>query len=135
MDMIQQNFGYIVMGLFIAWMLWRRLIAPKLSGVASMSAGEYMQLRDQPHALVDVRSAGEWASGHAPNAVHIPLGELSGRQREIPATQPVVVVCASGNRSAVAATTLARQGFKPVYNFSGGMSAWQGAGLPVRTGK
>lgn len=135
MDMIQQNFVYVVMGLFIAWMLWRRLIAPKLSGVASMSAGKYMQLRDQPHALVDVRTAGEWASGHAPNALHIPLAELSGRQREIPEAQPVVVVCASGNRSAVAATTLARRGFKPVYNFSGGMSAWQGAGLPVRTGK
>ena len=135
MEMMQQNFGYIVMGLFIAWMLWRRLIAPKLSGVASMSAGEYMQLRDQPHALVDVRSAGEWASGHAPNALHIPLGELSGRTREISEAHPVVVVCASGNRSAVAATTLARQGYKPVYNFSGGMSAWQGAGLPVRTGK
>ncbi|MDX8406921.1 MAG: rhodanese-like domain-containing protein [Mariprofundaceae bacterium] len=135
MDWMQQNPGYVLMALFVGWMLWRRMIAPKLSGVAGMSAGDYMQLRDRPHVLLDVRSAGEWAAGHAPDALHIPLGEVSSRKHEIPADRPVVVVCASGNRSAVAATSLARQGFKPVYNFSGGMGAWQSAGLPVRSGK
>ncbi len=134
MELIQQNMGYVLMGLFVAWMLWRRLIAPKLSGVKSLSAGEYMQMRDEAHTLVDVRSAGEWASGHAPHAVHIPLGELAGRQHELSRSGAVVVICASGNRSAVGATLLARAGFAPVYNFSGGMGAWQGAGLPVRSG-
>jgi len=131
MDMVRDNLGYVVMGLFLGWMLWRRLLAPKLSGVLSISASEYMKLRDQPLSVVDVRTMSEWAAGHAPEALHIPLSEIGGRQDEISQGKPVIVVCATGNRSAVAATTLARAGFKPVYNFSGGMSAWQGGGLPV----
>ncbi len=134
MDAIQQNIGYVFMGLFVAWMLWQRMLAPKLSGVSSISASEYMRLRDQQPTLVDVRTLGEWTSGHAPDALHIPLHEIDARKHEVAGDKPVVVVCASGNRSAVAATTLARAGFKPVYNFSGGMSAWQGSGLPVKAG-
>jgi len=48
---------------------------------------------------------------------------------------PLVVICASGNRSAMAATKLAKAGFEPVYNFSGGMGSWKSAGLPVKSGK
>jgi rhodanese-related sulfurtransferase len=48
---------------------------------------------------------------------------------------PLVVICASGNRSAMAATKLANAGFEPVYNFSGGMGSWQAAGLPMKSGK
>ncbi len=131
MQMLQDNLGYVLLAGFAAWMLWRRLIAPGLSGVRSISAGEYMKLRDEPHVLIDVRSPAEWASGHAPKALHIPLGEVARRCGELPQGQPVICICASGNRSAVAATTLARKGHAPVYNFSGGMSAWQSAGLPV----
>ncbi len=54
------------------------------------------------------------------------------RSDEIPLDQPVVVICASGNRSAMAATKLAKLGFTTVYNFSGGMSAWGGTQLPVK---
>ncbi len=134
MQFMQQNAVYIFLALFIGWMLWQRIIAPKLSGVKTISATDYMQMRDQPHTLVDVRQRGEWQSGHASAATHIPLGEIANRMREIPQDKPVVVICASGNRSAMAATALAKQGFETVYNFAGGMGAWQGAGLPVRRG-
>lgn len=131
-EFMQQNAVYIFMALLIGWMLYQRVLAPKMAGVQSISAGEYMKMRDEPHTLVDVRSASEWNSGHASKAVHIPLGEVTQRLREIREGQPVVVICASGARSAMAAVTLAKAGYKPVYNFSGGMGSWRSAGLPVK---
>jgi len=135
LQFLQDNVLNILMALVLGWMLWKRLIAPKLSGVQSISASEYLtQMRREPHTLVDVRQPGEWKSGHAKLALHIPLGEISSRMHEIPKDKPVVVVCASGNRSAMAATKLAKGDFAHIYNFSGGMSAWKSAGLPIQSG-
>ncbi|MDX8389373.1 MAG: rhodanese-like domain-containing protein [Mariprofundaceae bacterium] len=131
MEFIQQNAINIALGTLLVWMLWRRLIAPKLSGVKTISASEYMQIAREPHTILDVRQLGEWTSGHAKEAIHIPLGEVGKRMCEITQETPVVVICASGNRSAMAATKLAKSGFDTVYNFSGGMGAWQAAGLPL----
>lgn len=135
MELLQENSINIFLGLLVGWMLWKRFIAPKISGVKSMSASDYKQLVSKPHTLVDVRQQAEWISGHAKSAVHIPLGEISTRMQELPDDKPLVVICASGNRSAMAATKLAKSGFDTVYNFSGGMGAWQGAGLPVKSGR
>jgi len=135
MDWIQQNIVNIIIGMLVFWMLWKRLVAPKLSGVKSMSAGDYQSFRHEDHTLVDVRSGGEWQSGHPSRAIHIELGQVSQRMHEIPKDKPLVVICASGNRSAMAATKLANAGFEPVYNFAGGMGAWQSAGLPVKQGR
>lgn len=134
MDWVQQNIGNILIGSFILWLLWKRLIAPRLSGVKSMSAADYHTFRNEKHTLLDVRSKGEWQSGHPSHAMHIELGEVSQRMHEIDKDKPLVVICASGNRSAMAATKLANAGFETVYNFSGGMGAWQSAGLPVKQG-
>jgi len=134
MQFIQQHAPAIVAALIIAWMLWKRIIAPKLSGVKTISASDYMQLRKHPHTLVDVRQPGEWASGHPDTAVHIPLGEIANRMHKIASDKPVFVICASGNRSAMAATKLANGGFDCVYNLSGGVAAWRSAGLPVKGG-
>jgi rhodanese-related sulfurtransferase len=132
MSFIEQNPSYILFGLLVSWLLWQRLVAPALSGVKKISAAEYVKMSTQPHTLLDVRQDAEWASGHAAAAIHIPLGEVMQRSDEIPLDQPVVVICASGNRSAMAATKLAKSGFTTVYNFSGGMSAWGGMQLPVK---
>jgi hydroxyacylglutathione hydrolase len=81
--------------------------------------------------VVDVRGANEWAGGHLPGAVHIPLGYLSDRAGEIPSDRPVVVQCQAGGRSAIAASLLKRAGFTDVTNLSGGIIAWSVAGLPL----
>ncbi len=77
--------------------------------------------------VVDVREADEWAAGHAPNAVHIPLGELTARLEELPDGDAVPVVCRSGARSGRAVAWLVQQGFD-VANLDGGMKAWAAAG-------
>lgn len=78
--------------------------------------------------LLDVREDDEWQAGHAPQAVHVPLGTLAADQ--IPTTRPVVVVCRSGNRSAQATAALVAAGHE-AYNLNGGMRAWAAAGRLV----
>lgn len=80
--------------------------------------------------LLDVRDHDEWRAGHAPHAIHIPLGELEQRLGELPRDKPVVAVCRSGGRSALAASSLRAAGLE-VQNLDGGMKAWHEAGLPL----
>ena len=81
--------------------------------------------------IIDVREPNEWAAGHAPNAIHIPLGELPSRLDELPDTDDTVaIVCRGGGRSSRAVAWLTQQGFD-VANVEGGMRAWQSAGKPL----
>ncbi len=80
--------------------------------------------------LLDVREQDEWDAGHAPGAVHIPLGELVDRVGELPADARLLVVCHSGGRSARAMAWLNQAGHDAV-NLDGGMVDWARAGLPV----
>lgn len=83
--------------------------------------------------VVDVREADEWAAGHAPNAIHVPLGEVPVRLGDIPETdKPIPVVCRSGGRSGRAVAWLQQQGFD-VVNVDGGMIAWAAAGKALTT--
>ncbi len=70
--------------------------------------------------IVDVRSPGEFAAGANPLSRNIPLGELEGRLKELDPAVPVMVCCASGMRSALAAAILRRAGFQEVVN----MGSW-----------
>ncbi|MFI6324679.1 rhodanese-like domain-containing protein [Nonomuraea sp. NPDC050556] len=77
--------------------------------------------------LLDVREQDEWVAGHAPEAVHIPLGQLQARVEEVPADQTVYVVCRVGGRSAQAAAWLNHIG-RDAINVGGGMQSWEFAG-------
>jgi rhodanese-related sulfurtransferase len=74
------------------------------------------ELKKQGALLVDVRSAGEFASGNAPGTINIPLPELGNRLAEIPKSAPVVLCCASGTRSGMAKLLLKKNGYPQVYN-------------------
>lgn len=91
---------------------------------------EFLQ-RSRPHLLVDVRTSGEFASGHIPGAVNIPLNVLEQRLIDLPHSKPVIVVCQTGNRSINGAKILMRAGFHDVYNFVGGTSSWQRQGFDL----
>lgn len=85
----------------------------------------------KPHVLVDVRTAEEFRGGHLPGAINIPLNVLQQRAREVPRGKPVVVVCASGNRSVSGAKILAGAGYETVYNLQGGTMRWMMQRLPL----
>jgi rhodanese-related sulfurtransferase len=76
------------------------------------------------HSLIDVRSVMEYAQGHVPNAINIPLQELENRLSEISVEKPVIVICASGNRSRTGAEVIANAGYEHVYNLQGGTMVW-----------
>lgn len=77
--------------------------------------------------LLDVREQDEWDAGHAPNAQHIPMGELAGRLDELPADSEVLVICRSGGRSARVTAYLNANGWD-ARNVDGGMQSWQATG-------
>ncbi|MEU8326215.1 MBL fold metallo-hydrolase [Nonomuraea sp. NPDC048881] len=80
---------------------------------------------DAPPVVVDVRTAGEReANGFIDAALHIPLSELPARSGELPADRPVVLHCAGGHRSSVAASLLRHRGFQDVSDVLGGYAAW-----------
>ena len=79
--------------------------------------------------LLDVRDADEWAAGHIEGALHIPMGEITARQRELAADRPIVTVCRSGNRAAAVTDALKRVGYD-AETLDGGMKAWAAEGLP-----
>ncbi len=81
-------------------------------------------------ALLDVREPYEWEAGHAPDAYHLPMGQLG--LDNLPPGRPLLVVCHVGGRSAVATEALVRAGVDAI-NVGGGMEAWRRAGLPVVT--
>ncbi|MFE3068593.1 rhodanese-like domain-containing protein [Streptomyces sp. NPDC059247] len=80
---------------------------------------------DWPPLVVDVRTRGEReAAGFIDGALNIPLSELSARTAELPADRPLVVHCAGGHRSSVAASLLRHHGFEDVSDLLGGWTAW-----------
>ena len=82
--------------------------------------------------FVDVRTAEEYARGHVPGAINVPLDRIPFVQESLPAGQ-VVAVCSSGQRSWRGAEAFARGG-RTAFSLRGGTKAWQAAGLPVETG-
>ncbi|ACU34048.1 rhodanese-like domain-containing protein [Actinosynnema pretiosum subsp. pretiosum] len=80
--------------------------------------------------LLDVREVDEWAAGHAPGAVHIPMSELAGRLGEVPEADVVYVVCRMGGRSARVTEYLNANGWDAV-NVDGGMQTWSTQGRPM----
>lgn len=79
--------------------------------------------------LLDVREPDEWEAGHAPGAVHLPLGRLA-EAPDLLDGKPVFAICRSGRRSGEAAKALTAAGIE-ARNVDGGMQAWSSAGLPV----
>jgi rhodanese-related sulfurtransferase len=80
---------------------------------------------EEEHALiVDVREPEELAQIRVPSSLHIPLGDLVARAREVPADRDVMVICHVGQRSALATEYLRQAGMSRVWNIRGGIIAW-----------
>lgn len=83
--------------------------------------------------IIDVREPREYSGdlGHIAEALLVPLAELEAAAERWERSAPIVLVCRSGGRSAIAAELLVRLGFEAVMNMTGGMLAWNDVGLPV----
>ena len=88
-------------------------------------------LADDAVTLVDIRNPGERESGVIPGSIPIPLAQLRTRLEQVPVGKPIVVHCAGGWRSSVAASLLRAQGFENVTDLLGGYNAWVESRLPA----
>ena len=87
--------------------------------------------RGEEWLVLDVRSRGEYLSGHIEGSLSIYVGLLERRLKEVPEGKPVAVVCKSGTRSSFASSILLRAGREGIHNVLGGMDTWKKAGYPV----
>lgn len=108
------------------------LIAEARSRITEISAGQLASLDPEQIILIDVREGPEWDQGRIPGAYHIPRGVLEGSIPMVspPTERPVVLYCASGIRSALAASTLQTMGYSTALSLAGGFQEWKARGGP-----
>ncbi|MCE1241478.1 MAG: rhodanese-like domain-containing protein [Azonexaceae bacterium] len=133
MEFINQNIlliGIVVVsGLGLLWPLLFRPVGK------AVNPGEATLLINREEAAVlDVREPAEFAAGHIPEALNIPVAKLGERLGELEKyrEKPLIVCCAAGMRSNKACAELKKQGFAHLNNLSGGVDAWVAAGYPLK---
>ncbi len=82
-------------------------------------------------SALDVREPDEYRSGHIPEAVHVPLGQIARHLDDIPNDRPIVAYCGHGERAATAISLLERAGRTTLLNLDGGIDAWRDEGYGV----
>ena len=116
-----------VSGAMLLWPLVRRS-----TGGPWVNTAEATHLINREDALVvDVRDPGEYGAGHILGAKNLPLSRLGDGELSKKKERPVIVYCDGTDRSSKAIAALKKQGYARVVNLSGGLKAWQQAGLPV----
>jgi rhodanese-related sulfurtransferase len=119
----------IVSGAMLIWPYVRRT-----TGGPWVTPAQATHLMNREDALViDMREPAEYAAGHVIGAKNVPLARLETLPADIAKRKekPVIVYCERGERSPKAASALKKMGFARVLSLSGGLKAWQQAGLPV----
>ena len=116
--------GFLTGGMY-AW----NEAGEKAKTIPQMPVDELRHQLDEGAALqlLDVRRPNEYGGGHAPGFANVPLPHLEEELSKLDRTRPVAVMCQSGYRSSAAASILAKNGFKEVYNVVGGYAAWSNA--------
>ena len=105
-------------------MRWKQFFTPVQSIDATKAKN--VMAEDSTIEILDVRQPAEYQEGHIASAKLIPLGDLPDHIDELNPQTPLIVYCAIGGRSRVAAQMLSGKGFKSVYNLTGGFKAWNG---------
>lgn len=108
------------------------LVAEAKARITQVTPPEAMADTTSNMVYLDCREPQEYNLGHIPGAVFIPRGTLEGVvERAIPRDRKVLIYCASGNRSALAAETMMQMGYGDVASMSGGFRGWVEAGGEV----
>jgi rhodanese-related sulfurtransferase len=125
-----ENWGLIAIAVASGALLLWPVVQRRTSGPALDTLSATRLINDGA-VVLDVRANTEFSTGHLPNARNIPEANLGQRLGELPASKPVLVVCATGQRSGKAAGVLRKAGRDQIFSLAGGLGAWRQAGLPV----
>jgi rhodanese-related sulfurtransferase len=116
-----------VSGAMLLWPLVRR----GAGGPWATTAQATHLINREDASVIDVREPGEYGTGHIIGAKNVPLTRLEAGELPKRKDKPLIVYCDTGERAGKAVAALKKQGFERVVNLSGGLRAWQQAGLPV----
>jgi len=109
---------------------------PELIAFTERLSGQFaaeLLSSSQPPLAIDVRAPRERDQKYIAGSLGIPLNHLTENLERLPKDRPLLVYCAGGYRSSIAASLLQRSGFDPVGEIAGGIVGWEAAKLPVQT--
>jgi rhodanese-related sulfurtransferase len=113
---------------------FEKLVAEAKKKITEISPTEAAAKFESGEALiVDVREKDEWDEEHIPNATHLSRGTIElDIEEKVPNPNAMIIChCGGGGRSALAAESLQKMGYKNVHSMGGGFKAWKTAGLPT----
>jgi rhodanese-related sulfurtransferase len=113
---------------------FQRLVAEAKKNITEISPEDAAsKLQNAEAIIVDVREKDEWDEEHIPHAIHLNRGtiELDVEEKVPDPNAMIICHCGGGGRSALAAESLQRMGYKNVRSMAGGFKAWKSAGLPT----
>jgi rhodanese-related sulfurtransferase len=115
---------------------FEKLVGHAKEKIIEISPGEAAEkLKSGEAVIIDVREKDEWDDGHIPDAVHMSRGtvELEIEEKVPDPNAMIICHCGGGGRSALAAESLQRMGYKNVRSMAGGFKAWKAAGLSIKS--
>jgi rhodanese-related sulfurtransferase len=133
LEFVQNNILLIAVALVSGGMLVWPYVRRTTGGPWVDVTRATLMINREDALIVDVREPGEYGAGHILGAKNVPLAAIDAGAEQLTKkkNRPIIVYCDTSNRSTRAAGALKRQGFERVVNLSGGLGAWQQAGLPV----
>jgi len=116
----------------LAYLVLSNSLHQKLSGVTAVGTAQAIQIVNQKKGVfLDVRDSAEFNKEHIAESVNIPVAKLDEDSSLKNQAQPIILVCASGQRARTAAKQVVKKGFSEVYVLSGGLNTWKEAKLPL----
>jgi phage shock protein E len=113
---------------------FEKLVAEAKKNITEISPHDAAaKLKSGEATIVDVREQDEWDEGHIPGAMHMSRGTIElDIEEKVPDTNAMIIThCGGGGRSALAAESLQKMGYKNVRSMAGGFKAWKAADLPT----
>src|SRR5947209_4747247 len=113
---------------------FEKLVADARKNITEISPHDSAaKLKSGDAVIIDVRDKDEWEEGHIPGATHLSRGtvELDIEEKVPDPNAMIICHCGGGGRSALAAESLQRMGYKNVRSMAGGFKAWKAVGLPT----
>src|SRR5699024_3063287 len=118
-----EKMEYIILIIFVLFIMSRML---PVKGVKNLTHEEIKpKLKNKDTQFIDVRTPGEYQSGHVNKFKNIPLQSLKDQSKQLKKDKEIVVICRSGNRSMRACRILKKQGFENLTNVRGGINMWR----------
>ncbi|MRS12644.1 MAG: rhodanese-like domain-containing protein [Actinobacteria bacterium] len=117
---------WLVVAVAAALVVGAVVLGPSGSRGGVVDSADLQSLIADGVRVVDVRTVGEFDSGHIPGAENVPVNELAGAAVAWDPAEPVALYCATGSRSAEGAGTLRSMGFAIVYDLGAGIAGWTG---------